>query len=105
MTIKSLTPQFVESSPQKLEPGQLYLAMELATAAHLCACGGGNKVIPPFSPTDWQMSFHRETVSLKPSIVNWSFKCRSHYWVQSGRIEWADDMSQAAINAGRKSGA
>lgn len=102
MTIKSLTPQFVESFPQKLEPGELYLAMEFATAAHLCACGCGNKVITPFSPTDWQMSFDGETVSLKPSIGNWSFKCRSHYWVRSGRIEWAGDMSQAAINAGRK---
>jgi len=102
MTIKSLVPQFVESFPQKLEPGELYLAMEFATAAHLCACGCGNKVITPFSPTDWQMSFDGETVSLKPSIGNWSFKCRSHYWVQSGRIEWAGDMSQAAINAGRK---
>lgn len=102
MTIKSLVPQFVESFPQKLEPGELYLAMEFATAAHLCACGCGNKVITPFSPTDWQMSFDGETVSLKPSIGNWSFKCRSHYWVRSGRIEWAGNMSQAAINAGRK---
>lgn len=102
MTIKTLTPQFVESFPQRLEPGDLYLAMEFATAAHLCACGCGNKVITPFSPTDWQMSFDGETVSLKPSIGNWSFKCRSHYWVRSGRIEWAGDMSQAAINAGRK---
>ena len=102
MTIKSLTPQFVESFPQKLEPGELYLAMEFATAAHLCACGCGNKVITPFSPTDWQMSFDGETVSLKPSIGNWTFKCRSHYWVRSGRIEWAGDMSQAAIYAGRR---
>ncbi|MEN5141222.1 DUF6527 family protein [Pseudomonas juntendi] len=102
MTIKSLTPQFVESFPQKLEPGELYLAMEFATAAHLCACGCGKKVITPFSPTDWQMSFDGETVSLKPSIGNWTFKCRSHYWVRSGRIEWAGNMSQEAINAGRK---
>jgi len=102
MTIKSLTPQFVESFPQKLEPGELYLAMEFATAAHLCACGCGNEVITPFSPTDWQMSFDGETVSLKPSIGNWTFKCRSHYWVRSGRIEWAGNMSQEAINAGRK---
>ena len=102
MTIKGLTPQFVEHFPEKLEPGQLYLAMEFATAAHLCACGCGNKVITPFSPTDWQMSFDGETVSLKPSIGNWTFRCRSHYWVRSGRIEWAGDMSQEAIDTGRK---
>jgi len=102
MTIKRLTPQFVEHFPEKLEPGELYLAMEFATAAHLCACGCGVKVITPFSPTDWQMSFDGETVSLKPSIGNWTFRCRSHYWIRSGRIEWAGDMSQEAINAGRK---
>lgn len=79
MSIKSLAPQFVQSFPQKLEPGELYLAMEFATAAHLYACGCGNKVITPFSPTDWQLSFDGETVSLKHSIGNWSFKCRSHY--------------------------
>lgn len=102
MTIKRLTPQFVERFPERMEPGELYLAMEFATAAHLCACGCGVKVITPFSPTDWQMSFDGETVSLKPSIGNWTFRCRSHYWVRSGRIEWAGDMSQEAINAGRK---
>lgn len=102
MTIKHLTQQFVERFPETLVTGELYLAMEFATAAHLCACGCGNKVITPFSPTDWQMSFDGETVSLKPSIGNWTFRCRSHYWIRSGRIEWAGDMSQEAINAGRK---
>jgi hypothetical protein len=102
MTIRNLTPLFVEHFPDRLEPGELYLAMEFATAAHLCACGCGNKVITPFSPTDWQMSYDGETVSLNPSIGNWTFKCRSHYWVRSGRIEWAGNISQEAINAGRK---
>lgn len=102
MKVKHLTPQFVESFPARLEQGELYLAMEFATAAHLCACGCGTKVITPFSPTDWQMSFDGENVSLKPSVGNWAFPCRSHYWVRSGRIEWAGDMSQEEINAGRK---
>lgn len=102
MKVKHLTPQFVESFPARLEQGELYLAMEFATAAHLCACGCGTKVITPFSPTDWQMSFDGENVSLKPSVGNWAFPCRSHYWVRSGRIQWAGDMSQEEINAGRK---
>lgn len=102
MRVKHLTPQFVERFPSKMEDGELYLAMEFATAAHLCACGCGTKVITPFSPTDWQMAFDGENVSLKPSVGNWAFPCRSHYWVRSGRIEWAGDMSQEEINAGRK---
>jgi hypothetical protein len=102
MTISRLTPQFVEHFPETLESGELYLAMEFGTAAHLCACGCGNKVITPFSPTDWQMFFDGETVSLKPSVGNWTLRCRSHYWVRSGRVVWAGDMSQEAIDAGRK---
>lgn len=102
MKVNHLAPQFVERFPDKLEPGELYLAMEFATAAHLCACGCGTKVITPFSPTDWQMSFDGENVSIKPSVGNWTFPCRSHYWVRSGQIEWSGDMSQEAINAGRK---
>jgi hypothetical protein len=102
MRIKHLAPQFVESFPAKLEPGEPYLAMEFATAAHLRACGFGTKVITSFSPTDWQMSFDRETVSLKASVGNCTFPSRLHYWVRSGRNEWAGDMSQEEINAGRK---
>jgi hypothetical protein len=101
MTIKSLTPHFVEHFPEQLEAGALYLAMEFSTAAHLCACGCGLKVITPFSPTDWQMAFDGETVSLKPSIGNWTFPCRSHYWIRGCRIEWSGDMSDEAIKQGR----
>lgn len=101
MKIKSLNAQFVEHFPDRLEPGELYLAMEFATAAHMCACGCGRKVITPFSPTDWQMSFDGETVSLKPSIGNWTFPCRSHYWIRAGRIEWSTNMSDEAIKVGR----
>ncbi|MFK1389389.1 DUF6527 family protein [Pseudomonas aeruginosa] len=75
--------------------------MEFASAAHSCACGCGRKVITPFSPTDWQMVFDGETVSLRPSIGNWSFPCRSHYWIRSNRIEWAAEMSQKSIDCGR----
>lgn len=101
MTIKTLASRFVECFPEELEPGVLYLAMEFSTAAHLCACGCGQKVITPFSPTDWQMIFDGETVSLKPSIGNWTFPCRSHYWIRRCRIEWAGNMSDEAIKKGR----
>ncbi len=101
MTIKSLTSQFVKSFPEQIDPGVLYLAMEFSTAAHLCACGCGRKVITPFSPTDWKMIFDGETVSLKPSIGNWAFPCRSHYWIHRCRIAWADNMSDEAIKKGR----
>ncbi|WP_280355525.1 DUF6527 family protein [Pseudomonas sp. BN414] len=102
MTVRQLTPHFVERFPEQLQPGVLYLAMEFVSAAHSCACGCGRKVITPFSPTDWQMVFDGETVSLRPSIGNWSFPCRSHYWIRSNRIEWAAAMSQVSIERGRE---
>ena len=37
--IKALTPVFVMSFPDKLEAGKLYVSMEFASVAHLCACG------------------------------------------------------------------
>ena len=30
-----------------------------------------------------------DTVSLHPSIGNWSFPCRSHYWIRGNRVVWA----------------
>ncbi|MEJ0010633.1 MAG: DUF6527 family protein [Alphaproteobacteria bacterium] len=59
------------------------------------------KVVTPISPTDWQLIFDGETVSLNPSIGNWSFKCRSHYWIKRNRIVWSGSMSQEEIDRGR----
>ena len=45
--------------------------------------------------------FDGKTVSLHPSIGNWSFACRSHYWVRNNRVQWAEDWSKERIDAGR----
>ena len=60
--------RFVEHIPEHLEPGVLYVSMKYATAAHSCCCGCGEEVVTPFTPTDWQMIFDGETVSLRPSV-------------------------------------
>jgi hypothetical protein len=58
-------------------------------------CGCNNEVVTPLSPTDWQLTFDGESVSLNPSIGNWSFKCKSHYWIVKDTIKmvrkWSDD--------------
>ena len=41
-------------------------------------------------------------MSLWPSIGNWSFPCRSHYWVVENRVEWSYDMTPEEIDAGRR---
>ncbi|WP_080647942.1 DUF6527 family protein [Variovorax atrisoli] len=92
---------FVNEVPTELAPGVLYVAMDCATAIHRCACGCGQEVVTPFSPTDWTLIFDGDTVSLDPSVGNWSLPCRSHYFIDRGAIAWAGNMSNAAIELGR----
>jgi hypothetical protein len=68
---------------------------------HRCACGCGNKVVTPISPADWQLFYDGDTVSLTPSIGNWGFPCRSHYWVYADEIQWAKGWTDEQITAGR----
>lgn len=101
MRINQLKMQFIEYIPDNLQNGTLYISMEYATASHNCACGCGKEVVTPFTPTDWKLAYDGESVSLSPSIGNWSYPCRAHYFIQHNRIVWAADMSQEAIAAGR----
>lgn len=101
MRMTRFRPQFVESVPETLEAGVLYVSMGLASAIHLCACGCEQEVITPLSPTDWKLCFDGENVSLDPSIGNWGFRCRSHYWIRGGAIRWSTSWSEREIEAGR----
>lgn len=102
MAIKKISHRFVDAIPEHIEEGVLYLAMDYATAIHKCACGCGREVVTPFSPTDWKMGYDGVSVSLSPSIGNWSFPCRSHYWIKHSNIRWAGDMTNEQISAGRQ---
>src|SRR4051794_26363249 len=83
MTIKY---EFVEFIPDKLQTDTLYVSVSHRTAIHKCLCGCGVEVVTPISPTDWRITFDGETVSLFPSIGNWSYPCRSHYWIKKGKV-------------------
>lgn len=97
----AITHEFVEFLPEHLEEGTLYISTTYATVAHKCACGCGNDVITPLSPTDWKLTFDGRTVSLHPSIGNWSFPCQSHYWITKDRITWDQRWTREEIDAGR----
>ena len=94
--------QFVHHIPTLLQPGVLYVSMEYGTAAHSCCCGCGEEVVTPFTPTDWQMTFDGDAVSLWPSIGNWTLACRSHYFIEGGRVIEAYSWSDQEIEAGRR---
>lgn len=93
--------EFVEYIPDTLQEGTIYVSIGFATAAHKCCCGCGHEVITPISPTDWKLVFDGESVSLHPSIGNWSFPCRSHYWIRRDRVTWARPWSQEEVLARR----
>jgi len=98
---QAVTHQFVDFIPDELEDDVVYVTIEYATAVHRCCCGCGNEVTTNFSPTDWKLIFDGETISLDPSIGNWSFPCQSHYWVRRNKVVWAGQWSREQIDAGR----
>lgn len=99
--IPTLKHEFVRAIPDKVEEGKLYISIDYATAVHKCCCGCGREVVTPLSPTDWKVTFDGVSVSLFPSIGNWGFECRSHYWIDGNLIKWADQWSDEQIAAGR----
>jgi hypothetical protein len=99
--METLRHKFVDAIPEKLEAGTLYISMQRRTALHLCICGCGNEVPTPFSPTDWQLSFDGENISLTPSIGNWEFPCRSHYWITNSCVEKAGNWDDEQVQRGR----
>jgi uncharacterized protein DUF6527 len=101
MRYTSITHEFVEYIPGELAEAVLYISITYRTAVHRCACGCGNKVVTPISPADWQLFYDGETVSLTPSIGNWGFHCRSHYWVTSNQVQWSGTWTDKRIAAGR----
>jgi hypothetical protein len=93
--------EFIELAPKTLEEGVLYVSVEYASAVHNCFCGCGVKVATPISPTDWKLTFDGDTVSLWPSVGNWDFPCRSHYFIERNVVRWASDMTREEIEEGR----
>lgn len=97
--IDQLTPEFVECIPEHPAPGVLYVSRRYATAVHLCCCGCGSEVVTPLNPAKWRLNEGGGTVSLHPSVGNWSLPCQSHYWITGNRVRWAAPMAPDMIAA------
>ena len=101
MRTDKLRHKFVLAIPEKLDDGVLYISPEYRTVTHKCCCGGGYEVVTPLGPTDWKLTFDGISVSLYPSVGNWSLACRSHYLIECGTVRWARQWSDADVAAGR----
>ena len=102
--MKILQHKFIELVPDVLEEGVLYISIEYCSAIHLCVCGCGNEVVTPLSPKGWKLTFDGKSISLSPSIGNWNFDCKSHYWITNNKIRIARRWEDWEIELARKNG-
>ena len=96
MALREFEMQIAHRIPEDLQPGLLYVCFDCNVVAHLCACGCGEKVVLPIDPQFWSVLYDGETVTLSPSIGNYQYPCKSHYWIQENRVIWVDDFASAS---------
>lgn len=97
-----IKPKFVHYMPKIIEEGILYISPEFRAVIHRCACGCGEKVHTPLSPTNWKMIYDGKRITLSPSIGNWSYTCRSHYWIRDNEVVWAENWSDSQVKSNRE---
>lgn len=93
----TLQHRFVDTFPDQLERGVLYISLEYGSASHSCCCGCGEEVVTPLTPTDWSITYDGETVTVRPSVGSWTLACRSHYVIHRGRVFEALPWTDAEI--------
>jgi hypothetical protein len=101
MRTASFKPVFVKAIPERVDEATLYISQEYGTAVHKCACGCGIEVVTPLGATGWNVTHSNGIATLHPSIGNWAFPCRSHYWIRANSVLWAEQWSEAKIAAAR----
>ena len=93
--------EFVKEIPndEELQDGILYIAPHYAAAVHKCMCGCGAKVVTPLNIGEnkfnnaWNWNYIKN-VSLNPSIGNFQFCCKSHYFLTEGKVIWCQGRRQ-----------
>lgn len=89
--------RFVETMPEELKDGVLYVSIRHRIALHRCFCGCGVEISTPLAPVEWTLTFNGETVSLSPSVGVWGLPCQSHYWIKRNRVQWSGKLSLEKI--------
>lgn len=99
MKQSSFKPEFVDTIPEDIKEGLLYISTRFRTACHLCACGCGSRVVTPIKPAKWKFTYDGVTVSLSPSMGRWQLPCRSHYWICNSNVIWSRAFTEEEIEA------
>lgn len=78
-----ITPVYVDTIPEELEEGKIYISKMYHTSVHNCLCGCGEKTVLPLNDdkdrNGWYLTENEKGVSFSPSVGNYSFPCKSHY--------------------------
>lgn len=76
----------VKYIPEILEDGILYFSEEYKTVIHLCPCGCKNKVVTAIGKIWWHLFEENSEITLSPSVGNFQFPCKSHYFIRNNEI-------------------
>ena len=90
MAVTTFDLELVHRVPEVPQSGILYACFDCNVVVHLCACGCGEKVALPIDPDCWKVEYDGESLSLHPSIGNFQYPCKSHYWIRKNKVVWAD---------------
>ena len=83
--------RFVDKAPMRdiMEEGVVYVLPQYGCALHKCMCGCGELISTPLDEKHgWSWTFDNVNVSLNPSVGNFSYPCKSHYFLKNGNVEW-----------------
>ena len=79
---------FVERMTSDIKEGTLYVLPHFEVAIHNCMCGCGEKVVTPLGDGQWSWSYDGNNATLSPSVGNFQYDCKSHYFLRQGKVLW-----------------
>lgn len=88
----------VEKTPKQLEPGIVYHNADFELAALLCACGCGHRV-NLMVPDGHRVTSNQGLATVTPSIAVCDGRCKSHFFITNGHVEWLPAFSAAQASA------
>jgi uncharacterized protein DUF6527 len=92
--VRSVNFVFVDSAPEELSPGTLYISTRYRAIVHKCLCGCGEKVVLKLDPGGWSFTFDGRSISIHASVGNVGLPCRSHYIVRKSQVQWLPPLSR-----------
>lgn len=104
MRVDQYSVEVVNQIPTIIENGILYVSFLYNVSVHNCPCGCGEQVIILINPNGWSIKYNGEEVSFSPSIGNWTFECKSHYYITNNRVNWIFGYDKVKFTGLKKNG-